>query len=115
MIRTPTLLLTAAFGLITSAIAAQAADANFQIAAASQKSIPTYTLTDNGNFNPGSRTRFASSNNFLGHATGFESLNQVISPFLYANGKSVNLTPLLPPVPTYGNVGGYATAINIRD
>ena len=35
--------------------------------------------------------------------------------FLYANGKSVDLTLLLPQVDRYGFVGGYATAINIRD
>jgi hypothetical protein len=96
MIRTPILLLTAAFGLIMSAIAVQAADTNFQIAPPSQKSVPTYTLTDTGSFNPGSGARSASGINFLGHAVGFEVLNQVTSPFLYANGKSVNSTLLLP-------------------
>jgi len=44
MIRTITLL-TAAFGLITSAIAARAADTNFQIASPSQKSVHIPLLT----------------------------------------------------------------------
>ena len=114
MIRTITLL-TAALGLITSAIAAQAADAHFQIAPPSQKSIPTYSLTDTGSFfSPGSGERSARGINFLGHVVGFERIEQIVHPFLYANGRSIDLTPLLPPLggnPLFGN----ATAINIRD
>jgi len=35
------------------------------------------------------------------------------APFLYANGHSVDLTPLLPPLD--GGYASFATAINIRD
>ena len=99
MIRTNTLL-TAAFGLITSAIAAQAADSNFQIASPSQKSAPTYSLTDTGSFSSASGERSARGISFLGHVVGFEENlgNQVVRPFLYANGQGVDLTPLLPPL-----------------
>jgi len=45
---------------------------------------------------------------------GFEVLSQAVHPFVYVNGKSVNLTLLLPPVDG-GYVVGYATALNIRD
>ena len=69
MIRTATLL-TATFGLITSARAAQAVDANIQIAALSQRSLPTYSLTDTGSFEPSYGNRSASDINFLGHVVG---------------------------------------------
>jgi hypothetical protein len=91
MIPTATLL-TAAFGLITSAIAAQAADANIQIAALSQRSLPTYSLTDTGSFEPPYGDRSASDINFLGHVVGFEKILQIVRPFLYANGRSIDLT-----------------------